>query len=158
MTLLAKKEHRTWDPFAELKEMSDRLNRAFALGVPFGRGTDGEGQALSSIDWLPSVNISETDKVYMIRADLPEVKKEDVKVSCDKGMLAIEGERKQEKTEDNERFHRVESSYGRFVRTFALPEDADESGIEASYKDGGLTVRVPKAAGKQSKSRQIKVS
>jgi len=155
MSQLTKKDTRTWDPFAELKEMSERLNRAFALS-PFVHSV-GEGQRLANIDWSPSVNISETDKAYMIRADVPETTREDVKVSCDKGVLTIEGERKQQKTEDNERFHRVESSYGRFVRTFALPDDADESAIEATYKDGGLTVRVPKAPAKQIKSRQIKV-
>jgi HSP20 family protein len=157
MALLTKKEERSWDPVAELKEMSERLNRAFAMSPIFGP-SNGEGQALASIDWAPSVNVSETDKVYMIRADLPEMKKEDIKVSCEKGMLTIEGERKQQKTEDNERFHRVETSYGRFMRRFALPDDADDAALEATYKDGGLTVRIPKTAGKQTKAKQIKVS
>lgn len=157
MALLAKKEERSWDPFAELKEMSEKLNRVFAISPFFGTAS-GEGQALANVEWAPSVNVSETDKAYLVRADVPEMKKEDIKVSCDKGMLTIEGERRQQKTEDNERFHRVETSYGRFMRRFTLPEDADEGAVEATYKDGGLMVKIPKAPGKQSKSRQIKVS
>ena len=154
MALLAKKQDRTWDPFAELRELSDRLNRAFSSDPFFARG---EGQTLANIDWSPSVNVSETDKAYMILADLPDVKKEDIKVSCDHGMLSIEGERKQQKAEENERFHRVESSYGRFMRRFALPEDADESAIEATHKDGGLSLRIPKTKNKPQQARQIKV-
>ena len=156
MPQLTKRQERAWDPFAELREMSDRLSRMFESD-PFSASRGPEGQALARIDWAPSVNLSETDKAYMIRADLPETKKEDIKVSCDKGVLTIEGERKQEKSEDNERFHRVESSYGRFVRRFTLPEDADEAGIEATQKDGSLSVRIPKAQNKQPRSRQVKV-
>jgi HSP20 family protein len=155
MSLLSKRQERSWDPFKDLREMSDRLNQAFALEPFFPKG---EGQALMGTDWAPSVNISETEKAYLIRADLPEVKKDDIKLSCENGMLTIEGERKQQKAEDNEHYHRVESSYGRFVRRFSLPDDADEGGIEANYKDGGLTVKLPKAPGKPAKSRQIKIS
>ncbi len=156
MALLSKREERTWDPFRELRDMSDRLNRVFA-GDPFMLRGQGEGQTLAGIDWAPSVNISENDKAYLVRADLPEVKKEDVKLSCEKGVLTIEGERKQQKTEENERFHRVESSYGRFMRSFTLPDEVDENAIEANFKDGSLTVRIPKAPAKPPKMRQIKI-
>jgi HSP20 family protein len=155
MALLARREER-WDPFKELREMSDRLNRVFA-GEPLFTRHAPEGQALAGIDWSPSVNISENEKAYLVRADLPEVKKEDVKLSCENGVLTIEGERKQHKTEDNERFHRVESSYGRFMRSFTLPDNVDDKAIEATYKDGGLTVRIPKAPGRPSTARQIKI-
>jgi HSP20 family protein len=157
MTFLAKREKPFADPFRELREISEQINRVFALD-PFFKPTDGEGQAMTAIDWAPSVNISETDKAYLVRADLPEVKKEDVKVSCEDGMLSIEGERKQQKTEENERVHRVESSYGRFLRRFTLPADADENSIEANYKDGALTVRIVRVPGKATKARQIKVA
>lgn len=157
MSLLAKKQkEQTWDPFAELKELSDQLNRAFASDSLFGRAR--EGFALTNVDWTPSVNMSETDKAYMIRADLPDVKKEDVKVSCEQGVLTIEGERKQQKTEENERYHRVESSYGRFLRRFSLPSDADETAIEATHKDGGLSVRIPRTKTPAPAGRQVKVS
>ena len=151
---LTRYEDNVWDPFRDLREMSDRINRVFAGDVR--RGADG-GQSLTGVDWAPSVNISETAKAYVIRADLPEVKKEDVTVKCEQGTLTIQGERKQRKTEDTERFHRVESSYGRFQRSFVLPEDADENGIEATFKDGSLNVRVPRAEPKQPKARQITV-
>lgn len=156
MALLAKKQEKSWDPFAELRELSERLNRAFASDLSFARAAD--GQTLANIDWSPSVNVSETDKAYMIRADLPDVKKEDIKVSCEKGMVTIEGERKQQKTEENERFHRVESSYGRFMRRFSLPDDADESAIEATHSDGGLSLRIPKTKNKAPAAKQVKIS
>lgn len=153
MTAL-KRQERTWDPFRELREMSDRLNRVFGGEIT----TEPGQQALAAFDWAPSVNISETEKAYLVRADLPEVKREDVKVSCEKGLLTITGERKLQKTEENERFHRTESAHGRFMRSFTVPEDSDESGIEATYKDGSLTVRIPKAPAKASKARQINIA
>ena len=156
MSILSKRQENTWDPFKELRQMSERLNRAFAL-EPFFNGAD-QAPALMGMDFAPAVNISETDKAYMIRTDLPEVKKEDVKIRCENGTLSIEGERKQQRTEDNEQYHRVESTYGRFLRQFTLPTDADEAGIEATFRDGCLSVKLPKAQGKASTSRQIKIS
>ena len=150
MNWLTRREESAWDPFKELRDISHRMNRMFAF--------DGDGQTLTGIDWAPSVNISETDKAYLVRADLPEVKREDVKVSCEHGVLTIEGERKQQKTEQSERLHRVESSYGRFSRRFTLPSDVDENSIEATYKDGTLGVRINKVPGKHGNSRQIKIS
>jgi HSP20 family protein len=160
MALLSRKhEQQKWDPFSELREMSDRLNRVFAP-EPFAflarRGE--ENQPLANIDWAPHANISETENAYLIRADLPEVQKEDVKVCIDNGLLTIEGERKQERKEENERYHRVESSYGRFLRRFSLPDDADEGNVEGTFKDGTLTVRITKNPDKGKKARQIKVN
>lgn len=149
------RQHSVWDPFRELREMSDRVNRLFAL-EPAAR-TNGDGQSLTDVDWAPAVNISETDKAYVIRVDLPQVKKEDVTVQAEDGLLTIRGERKQEKREENERFHRVESYYGRFLRRFALPEDGNEDAIEATFKDGALEVSVPKTEKKELKARQIAV-
>jgi len=104
------------------------------------------------------VNISETDKAYLVKADLPDVKKEDVKVTTDNGVLMLEGERRQEKREEGEKFHRVESSYGKFKRRFTLPEDAQSESIEANFKDGALTVQIPKAAQKTARARVVSVS
>ena len=153
---LIRREHNLWDPFRDLRDISERVNRAFAVDPSARQGAD-LGQSLTGIDWAPSVNISETDKAYLIRADLPDVKKEDVSVKCEDRTLTLQGERKQHKAEDNERFHRVESSYGRFMRSFVLPEDADEAGIEATFKDGALSVRVPRSQQKPPKARQISV-
>jgi HSP20 family protein len=144
-----------WDPFREFQDLSDRLNRIFQAN---SNGQEGREQALTVFDWVPAVNISETDKAYLVKADLPEVKKEDVKVTHENGVLIIEGERRQEKREEGERFHRVESSYGKFMRRFTLPDDGQEDAIEANFKDGALTVVVPKAAAKRPKSREIKVA
>src|SRR5262245_18479439 len=117
MNLVRRQHQPVWDPFREFQELSDRLNRIFH-GSNNLATEDGDRQALRGFDWAPAVNISETDKAYNIKVDLPEVRKEDVKVTSENGVLAIEGERRQEKREDNEKFHRVESVYGRFFRRF----------------------------------------
>jgi len=152
---LVRRHAAVWDPFREFQEISDRLNRYYQ-GTQ-ANNEQGEKQALRAFDWAPAVNISETDNAYLIKVDLPEVKKEDVKVTSENGVLAIEGERRQEKRSESEKFHRVESVYGRFQRRFTLPDDAQEEQIEASFKDGALQVAVPKAAAKSPKARQIAV-
>jgi HSP20 family protein len=81
---------------------------------------------LAVADWSPSADISETDAAYLIKAEIPGVKKEDVKVTIQDGMLTMQGERKMEKEEKGKKFHRIERSYGNFVRSFRLPDDADE--------------------------------
>lgn len=144
-----------WDPFRDFQEISDRLNRYF--GGPTV-SNDGSQQTLRGADWTPAVNISETPKAYLIKVDLPEVRKEEVKLTSENGVLTVEGERRQEKREEGEKWHRVESVYGRFVRRFTLPDDAQEEGIEAAFKDGALTVSVPKAEARSPKARQISVS
>ena len=142
-----------WDPFREFQEFSERLNRAFA------GNENGEGQqAARAFDWAPAVNISESDKAYLVKADLPEVKKEDVKITQEQGVLSIEGERRHEKRDDSEKLHRVESSYGHFLRRFTIPEDADVEHIEATFADGSLRVTIPKAEVKKPQPRQISVS
>jgi len=145
-----------WDPFREFQDLSDRLNRIFQTNQ--NGGHEGREQALTLFDWAPAVNISETDKAYLVKVDLPEVKKENVKVAHENGVLTIEGERRQEKRDDNEKFHRVESSYGKFLRRFTLPDDGQEEAIEATFKDGSLTIVIPKAASKRPKARDIKVA
>jgi HSP20 family protein len=153
MTLMRRRQENIWDPFREMREISDRMAHFFE-SAELGKTE----HALTGSDWAPSVNVSETDKAYLIKADLPEVKREDVKINHYNGVLTIEGERKQEKREENEKFHRVESSYGRFVRRFTLPEDAEAERIEAQYKDGALSVTIPKGPAKQPKARSIKIS
>jgi HSP20 family protein len=155
MNLIRRQPANVWDPFREFQDLSDRLNRIFQGNQ---NARDAGEQTLTVFDWAPSVNISETDKAYLVKADLPEVKKENVKVAHENGVLTIEGERKQEKRDENEKFHRVESSYGKFLRRFTLPEDAQEESIEANFKDGALTVVIPKAVVQRPKSREIKVA
>src|SRR6185295_2330848 len=148
-----------WDPFRELEEMSDRLNRVFArsaLATPRG-GTDTR-EGFLSFDWAPSVDIAETPEAFEIKAELPDVRKEDVKVSVEEGQLRISGERKQEKEEKGKRFHRVERSYGSFMRSFSLPENVDDSRLSAEYKDGVLKVVLPKTEKAKPKAIAVKVS
>lgn len=157
MSLIRRQQHNTWDPFREFQELSERLNGLFAPRYGLAN-SDAREQALTAFDWAPAVNISETEKAYVVRADLPDVKKEDVKVRHDDGVLTLEGERRQEKREETEKFHRVESSFGKFMRRFTLPEDAQVEAIEAVFKDGALTVMIPKAQPKAPKAREIRVS
>lgn len=145
----------TWDPFRELDELSSRFNRLFSL-TPWQRG-DGEKEALAITDWQPSCDISETDKEYRIRAELPNVKKDDVHVTLEAGVLTIQGERKEEKEEKGERYHRREMSYGTFMRRFTMPDDADEGKVDAKFKDGLLEVIISKSKEKIGKTREIEV-
>ena len=141
-----------WDPFRELEDMNVRLNRFF--GQAPARTTDGEGLFFG--DWTPAMDVEETDKEYLLKADLPAVKKDDVKVGIEDGVLTLEGERKQEKEEKNKKLHRIERSYGKFVRRMTVPTDVDEGKVVADFKDGVLNVHLPKSA--TAKPRAIKVN
>ena len=143
-----------WDPFRELEEMSDRLNRVFSRPALRTNGKEN----LTVADWIPTVDISETDGEYLIKAELPEVKKEDVKVTVENGVLTLQGERRQEKEEKGKKFHRVERSYGSFVRSFTLPESVEESGVKAEYKDGVLNLHLPKSEKVKPKAIEVKVA
>jgi HSP20 family protein len=138
-----------WDPFAEMDAFFSR--RPYWPRIAF------ETNGGKTVEWSPSANISETEKEYLIRAELPAVKKEDVKVTVDGGMITIEGERKQQKEDKDEKFHRVESFYGSFTRSFSLPENANADAIRCEDKDGVLTVHIPKKAMEKPKAKQIKV-
>lgn len=142
-----------WDPFKELEDVSNRLNRLFGRT---GSTEESDQNMLAVADWSPSVDISETDEAYLIKGEIPGVKKEDVKVFVQDGMLTIQGERKMEKEEKNKKYHRVECSYGNFVRSFRMPEDADENKVKAEFKDGMLNISLPK--NKKAKSKAINVA
>jgi HSP20 family protein len=143
-----------WDPFKELEEIGERFNRMFGR-LPARRDTGRETMTVA--DWIPSVDITEDDNEYLIKAEVPEVEKKDVKVTVQDGVLTIQGERKQEKEEKGRRFHRVERSYGTFVRSFTLPEDATDSEIKAEFKNGMLSVHVPKSEKARPKAIEVKV-
>ncbi len=138
-----------WDPFQELEDFSNRLGSVF--GVPARR----RGQEDTPAAWSPSVDIVEDDKEFLVKAELPEIKKEDVHVSVQNNVLTIQGERKTEKEEKGKRFHRRERSYGSFTRSFSLPEGTDASKVKAEFKDGLLQVHLPKT--EQAKPRQVEV-
>jgi HSP20 family protein len=101
--------------------------------------------------------VQETEKEYLLKADLPDVRKEDVKVDVKEGILSVEGERRQEKEEKGKKFHRIERAYGKFVRRMAVPSDVDEQHIGAEFKDGVLNVHLPKSSTAKSKSIDITV-
>jgi HSP20 family protein len=132
-----------------LEELEKRLSSRSGLG---------EREALTLAEWSPSVDITEDDKEYVIKADLPEVKKEDVKVRVDDGVLTVRGERKLEKEEKSKKYHRVERAYGSFARSFGLPEDAEGDKVRAEFKDGVLLVHLPKNPAAKPKAREIAIS
>jgi HSP20 family protein len=136
MSLLSK-----WEP---LREIEDLMSRSWPW--PGARGAS----LLSVSDWNPRVDISEADHHYEIKADIPGVAKDDLKVTVDHGVVTIQGERRQEKEDNTKRLHRVERFYGSFTRSFTLPDDADASGLKASAKDGQLSVTIPKQASSPS--------
>lgn len=144
-----------WDPFRELEEMSEHLNRMFSRPAVTAKNGN---EALTVADWIPTVDISETDGEYVIKAELPDVKKEDVKVTLEDGVLTLTGERRQEKEEKNTQYHRVERSYGSFVRSFSLPDLVDETKVKAEYKDGMLNLHLPKSEKTKPRAIEVKVA
>ena len=148
------KEVSEWNPFRELDEMQNRLSRILG-GTPSRTGNGREEITVAA--WAPLVDITEDDKEYLIKAELPEVKKNDVKVRVEDGVLYISGERNLEKEEKGKRYHRIERAYGSFIRSFALPEDSDAQQVNADFKDGVLSVHVAKNKNGQPKSIEVKV-
>lgn len=144
-----------WDPFRELEDMSSRLNRFFSQ--PAAREV-AENGGLSLAAWTPAMDVQETDAEFLVKADLPDVKKDDVKVEIQDGILSLSGERHQEKEEKGKRFHRVERAYGRFERRLSLPTDVDPKKIAAEFKDGVLQVHLPKSPAAKPQSIAVTVS
>jgi HSP20 family protein len=140
-----------WEPFGA---MDDMFNRFPSMLDKWARLTGGGEKG---VEWSPSADISETDQEYLIRASLPAVKKEDVTVTVEDGMLTVSGERRQQDEQKDEKFHKIESFYGSFSRSFSLPEGTDPSAIRAESKDGVLTIHVPKTKAETRKPTTIKV-
>ena len=138
-----------WNPFAEF----GTLHRELATLID-GRTSN----ATAVAEWAPVVDIIEDDAAYVIKAELPEVRKEDVRVQLEDGVLTLSGERKIEREEKARKYHRVERAYGVYSRSFALPEDINPEKIDASYKDGVLTVSVAKSERAQPKKIAIRVN
>jgi len=138
-----------WEPFGDIDTLFNRLSPSWPRFALEGNGR--------KVDWAPSADISETDKEYVIRAELPAVNREDVEVTLDDGMITIKGERKQHKDDMNEKFHRVESFHGSFERRFSLPDNVNADTIRCESKDGILTVHIPKTETPKQKPKQIAV-
>ncbi|MBI3414975.1 MAG: Hsp20/alpha crystallin family protein [Verrucomicrobia bacterium] len=145
-----------WDPFKEMDDLQSRFARLF--GLTPARAGNGDKETMTIAQWAPSVDITEDDREWVVKADLPEVKKEDVKVTVENGVLTITGERKFEKEEKDKKYHRLERSYGTFLRSFSLPEGADGGKVAADFKDGVLQVHLPKSEKAKPKAIEVKVS
>ncbi len=144
-----------WNPFKELEEMEKRLSSFFGR-TPVSTGDKKE--AITVAEWSPLVDILEDEKEYVIKAEVPEMTKEEIKINVHDDVLAISGERKYEKEEKGKKYHRVERAYGSFMRSFVLPEDADGSKVNAEYKDGVLKVHLPKSEKAKPKAIEVKVA
>jgi HSP20 family protein len=140
-----------WEPFCST---DDFFGRFFAESLRHWPRPSIEGR---THDWAPAADVSESESEYLIKADLPEVRREDVSLTVQDGVLTLSGERKQEKREDSDKLHRVERSYGSFARRFSLPEDADEEAIRAESKDGVILIHIPKHKVLQPAARQIEI-
>ncbi len=144
-----------WNPLKDREDLERRL--ASMLGTREAPGHGGK-EALTVAQWSPLVDITEDEKEYLIKAELPDMKKEDVRLTVENEVLAISGERKFEKEEKGKKYHRVERAYGSFVRSFSLPEDADGSKVTADFKDGMLHVHLPKSQKAKPKAIEITVA
>jgi HSP20 family protein len=146
----------TWNQLREM-EAQNRFNR-FSGGFPIPNRMGGdEIHSLAVADWSPEVDISEDERGYLLKADLPEIKKDDVRVTVEDGILNVSGERKIEKEDQKRKFHRIERSCGTFRRSFTLPEDADSTKVTAEFRDGVLQVHLPTTPIARSKAIEVKV-
>jgi HSP20 family protein len=147
-----------WNPFKEMDQMQKRMASLWNW-EPFRIPTSGQEEALTVAEWVPNVDIVEDEKEFVIKAELPEMKREEVKVTVDDNVLTISGERRQEKEEKNKRYHRIECEYGSFTRSFTLPPGTLGDKVAAEFKDGVLRVHLPKdTKAAVGKSVEIKVS
>lgn len=137
-----------WEPFREMEDIFRQYSPFFARSLR----RSGEDSS-----WSPVADISETENEYLIKAELPEVKKEDVQVTLDNGVITIAGERRQEQEQKEANEIRIESFYGTFARSFSLPDNIDAQGIQAETKDGVLKVRIPKTKAAAPKKVAIEV-
>jgi HSP20 family protein len=138
-----------WDPFRNLNTLGHRFDRFF------GDHGGSEGDTAAA-NWVPSVDIFEDEADVVVRAELPGIDPKGVGLTVTDNILTISGERKFESDEEKENYHRVERLYGTFSRSFTLPRSIDEEKIRADYKDGVLTVRLPKH--EKARARQIQIA
>ncbi|OZG73265.1 heat-shock protein [Hahella sp. CCB-MM4] len=140
-----------WNPFREFEDILDRYNRSIQTAPRNGESNE----LMRKADWAPAVDVTENKEEYLIKAELPGVNKEDVKVSVEDNILRIQGERHLEKEDQDKKHHRIERFYGSFARSFQLPENVDEGNIRAEYKDGILTLRLVKVEKAKPKTIEI---
>ncbi len=147
-----------WNPFKEMEDLQRHLSSVFDLASSSNNALRKQDESMTAPDWAPLVDIIEDDKEYLITAELPEVKRNEVKVTVENNTLTISGERKFEKEEKGKKYHRVERAYGSFVRSFTLPDDADANKVNAEFKEGVLKVHVAKSESAKPKQIEVKVT
>jgi HSP20 family protein len=146
----------TWNQLREMQNAAQNRFNRFLGGFPNRIGT-GEAHSLTVADWSPEVDISQDNHEYLLKADLPEMNKDDVRVTVEDGILSVSGERKSEKEDLKKKFHRIERCYGTFRRSFTLPENADSAKVTAEFRDGVLKVHLPTTTRAKSKALEVKV-
>jgi len=139
----------SYNPFAELEALAEQFTKVLQ--------TTKEDDIAKDIAFVPAVNTREADDAYYIEVELPGVKKEDINIDIDENTLTISGERKIKEEHKEDTFYKVESYYGKFERSFALPEDADVEKIEAEFKDGILEIKIPKKVQVENKPKKIEI-
>ncbi len=143
----------SWDPYRDYRSLQERINRAFGL-----TSTRREREEESLGAWLPPVDISEDKDKIVLTAELPGFKEDQVQNDMEGNVLTLRGERKFEETKegDGRNYHRLERSYGQFVRSFTLPSNVDRENIRANFSNGLLEIELPKR--EEAKPRQIRIS
>jgi HSP20 family protein len=146
-----------WNPARELLDVDRELKKMFnSFENRFGFGKENDNEEYESAVWMPLTDISENKDSYSLKLDLPGVDKKDVKISYSNGELQISGERKEEKEEKDSKYHRVERSFGKYYRSFRLPEKIKDDQIKAEFKNGSLNILIPKAD--EVKPKEIEIS
>ena len=140
-----------WSPWRDMMSLQNDMNRVF----PGWAATDKE--EMLATEWSPHVDIYEDEAGIKLHADVPGVSQNDLDVKVENGMLTLKGERKLEKEDKKENYHRIERMYGSFTRSFLLPDYADTEKVEAKFKDGVLEVAIPKKAEKQPKKIKVAI-
>ena len=142
-----------WNQFKELEELHKSLGSLF--NRPQAQRLESKEELMRVPEWTPLVDISEDAKEYLIKAELPDVRREDMKISMEDGTLTISGDRKYEKEESGRKYHRIERAYGSFGRSFSLPDDASPAKVTADFKDGVLKVHLAK--NEKARPQQVEV-
>ena len=145
-----------WNQRKQFEALQHSLNALFSR--PPTQWPEGQEEPIAVAEWAPLVDISEDSREYRIQAELPDVRREDVKVTAEEGTLTLTGERRFEKEQQGRRYHRVERAYGSFSRSFSLPTDANPGKVSAEFKDGILTVHLVKDERAKPQQVEVKVS
>lgn len=143
-----------WEPFREMAGLHGRLNRMFPDSF-FGRMGSLLEDSTVVRNWAPVVDIYETENEVVLKAELPGMEKKDIHLEVRDHTLTLSGERKHEKEEKEENFHRVERSYGKFYRSFSLPSTVDTEKVKANMKEGVLEIKLPKVEEAKPKAIEI---